>query len=96
MWYNIIVNKINYLRKEGIKNMTNEIKQQFWKMKKEADLCKDYNKVRKCEKIQELLENVELDPSDKYYSYYYGFQNGETIYNKFGRKLYFKLAKRGE
>ncbi len=76
--------------------MNENIKNQFWKLFKEAKLCKQFNEVRKHEEIHDLLKNVELDPNDKYYSLYFGFKNGKTVMNKFGKKLYFEKAKLGE
>lgn len=61
----------------------------FWKFYKQYKISKSENAVRCAEFMSEHLA-LDYDKTGKYYEFITKFLNGEVVYNKFGKKLYWK------
>lgn len=64
--------------------------QKFWKYYKQYKESRKDNQIKLAEWLQDNIEIDLLDKESKYYDFIKRFLSGETITNKYGRKLYWK------
>lgn len=68
----------------------------FWELNKIKKTQKLENAIRTQEQMQRFarlaLENFEIDKENKFKRFILQYAFGETVLNKFGKKIFFKLA----
>lgn len=72
----------------------------FWELNKNRKTQSKENQVRTWELMknlaEEIIKNNEIETTNKYYEFIVNVANGDVVYNKFGKKLYFKLGDKNE